>query len=85
VAQDESLETVVEAPVSPGEARGTEAAVDARFAGAISDEISALTGFQRQRPTAVVNSLDVGAAKLRRDVAVDRDTLLKIIEGIQNL
>ena len=54
----------------------------------LTDELSALTGADRpNRPTASVNKIPeqgtVGT--LHRDSRVDRETVLKIIDGIQNL
>ena len=55
----------------------------------LTDELSALTGLGRPgRPTASVNKIPEPAAAgdvLRRDTRVDKDTLLKIIDGIKNL
>lgn len=60
-----------------------------RFSGGLNDELSALTGAERKqpaRPQASVNAIpDDGAAVLKRDSRVDKDTLLKIIDGIKNL
>ncbi len=62
---------------------------DMDFSGGLTDELSALTGLGRQgRPTASVNKIPEPAAAgdvLRRDTRVDKDTLLKIIDGIKNL
>ena len=61
---------------------------DLDYGGDLTDELSALTGADRPlRPTASVNRLPEQGAdgKLKRDVRVDRDTVLKIIDGIQNL
>ncbi|PKQ16178.1 MAG: hypothetical protein CVT67_06170 [Actinobacteria bacterium HGW-Actinobacteria-7] len=59
------------------------------FSGGLTDELSALTGAQRrpaQRPQASVNAIpEEGTGLLQRDVRVDRDTLLKIIDGIKKL
>ena len=57
------------------------------FSGELTDELSALTGADRpSRPTANVHKIpEVGESVLRRDQRVDRDTLLKIIHGIENL
>jgi hypothetical protein len=59
------------------------------FQGSMTDELSALTGAQRRvvpRPQASVNSLpDEGGGVLQRDKRVDRDTLLRIIDGIKKL
>jgi hypothetical protein len=55
----------------------------------IGDELSALTGAERHRParpTASVNHIpEPGSAKIGLDRRVDKDTLLKIIDGIKNL
>lgn len=62
---------------------------DLGFSGGLTDELSALTGAGRpSRPTASVNRIPEPAAAgdvLRRDTRVDRDTLLKIIDGVKNL
>lgn len=62
---------------------------DLGFSGGLTDELSALTGAERKqpaRPQASVNAIpDQSAAVLKRDARVDKDTLLKIIDGIQNL
>jgi len=58
------------------------------FSGGLTDELSALTGMDRpNRPTTSVNKIpDPNSAELlRRDARVDKDTLLKIIDGIKNL
>ncbi len=59
------------------------------FSGGLNDELSALTGAQRRqtaRPQASVNSIpDQGAGLLHRDARVDKDTLMKIIDGIKKL
>ena len=57
------------------------------FSGELTDELSALTGADRpSRPTVNVHKIPAeGEAVLRRDARVDRDTLLKIIHGIENL
>ena len=55
----------------------------------LGDELSALTGAKRHRPgrpTASVNHIpELGVAKIGLDRRVDKDTLLKIIDGIKNL
>lgn len=62
---------------------------DLGFSGSLTDELSALTGAERRgapRPQASVNAIpDAGSNQLHRDTRVDRDTLLKIIDGIQKL
>ncbi len=62
---------------------------DMDFSGGLTDELSALTGLGRPtRPTASVNKIPEPTSAtdvLRRDARVDRDTLLKIIDGIKNL
>ncbi len=61
---------------------------DMDFSGGLTDELSALTGADRpSRPTTSVNKIpDPNSAELlRRDARVDKDTLLKIIDGIKNL
>jgi hypothetical protein len=57
------------------------------FSGELSDELSALTGADRHaRPSASVHHLPAeGEALLHRDARVDRETMLKIIDGIKNL
>jgi hypothetical protein len=58
------------------------------FGGGMTDELSALTGMGRpSRPTTSVNRIPDAPAEgvLRRDTRVDKDTLLKIIDGIKNL
>lgn len=61
---------------------------DMDFSGGLTDELSALTGADRpSRPTTNVNKIpdpDSGEL-LRRDSRVDKDTLLKIIDGIKSL
>jgi len=84
-----------ESPVVPGKVISTDAFLsditmdDLGFSGGMTDELSALTGVQRRggsRPQASINRLpEEGSAVLRRDARVDKDTLLKIIDGIQNL
>ena len=61
---------------------------DPDFSGGLTDELSALTGADRpSRPTANVKKLTDSSSGeiLRRDARVDRDTVLKIIDGIKNL
>lgn len=60
---------------------------DFSFSGELTDELSALTGADRPvRPSASVRKLPAeGEALLRRDARVDRDTLMKIIDGIKSL
>lgn len=62
---------------------------DLSFSGSLGNELSALTGFGRtSRPTASVNRIPEPSAAgdvLHRDTRVDRETLLKIIDGIKNL
>ena len=58
------------------------------LSGGLTDELSALTGADRpSRPSASVKKLpEPGSdAMLHRDSRVDKDTLLKIIDGIKNL
>ncbi|HSK46646.1 MAG TPA: DUF4388 domain-containing protein [Coriobacteriia bacterium] len=58
------------------------------MSGGLGLEISALTGADRPltRPQANVNAIpDADAPSLSRDLRVDKDTLLKIIDGIKNL
>ncbi|NTU71080.1 MAG: hypothetical protein HGB10_04595, partial [Coriobacteriia bacterium] len=60
---------------------------DIDFDGGLTDELSALTGVGRpSRPSASVNRIpESGTETLSRDTRVDRDTLLKIIDGIKSL
>jgi hypothetical protein len=61
---------------------------DLGFTGGLTDELSALTGMDRPaRPTANVNRIPDSSAEgvLHRDTRVDKDTLLKIIDGIKRL
>ena len=59
---------------------------DFDFSGGLTDELSALTGADRpNRPTANVNRIPASGEVLHRDSRVDKDTLLKIIDGIKNL
>lgn len=55
----------------------------------LGDELSALTGADRPksgRPTASVNKIpEPGSGVLHRDDRVDKDTVMKIIDGIKNL
>ena len=82
------------APVETGGVISTDAFLDditmddMDFSGGLTDELSALTGADRpNRPTASVNKIpDPNSGELlRRDARVDKDTLLKIIDGIKNL
>ena len=62
---------------------------DMSFSGGLTDELSALTGADRRqpsRPQASVNAIpEEGAGTLQRDARVDKETVLKIIDGIKNL
>lgn len=61
---------------------------DLGFSGGLTDELSALTGAERRqpaRPQASVNAIPDAAGALHRDARVDKDTVLKIIEGIKGL
>lgn len=63
---------------------------DLSLSGGLNDELSALTGASRRatvgRPQANVNPLpDELTSGLHRDLRVDRETLLKIIDGIEKL
>jgi hypothetical protein len=61
---------------------------DLGYGGELTDELSALTGASRpNRPIISVNQLpELGEeGKLQRDARVDRNTVLKIIDGIENL
>lgn len=60
---------------------------DFSFSGELTDELSALTGADRPvRPSASVRKLPAeGESLLRRDARVDRETLMKIIDGIKSL
>jgi hypothetical protein len=57
------------------------------LSGGMTDELSALTGAARPaRPVVNVTGIpERSSSILRRDQRVDRDTLLKIIEGIKSL
>jgi len=58
------------------------------LSGGLGDELSALTGAEttNKRPTANVNRIpEPGEEMLHRDQTVDKDTLLRIIDGIKNL
>jgi len=83
-----------DAPVPSGNVISTDAFLsditmdDLGFSGGMTDELSALTGAERRptRPQASVNPLpDENASVLKRDIRVDKDTLMKIIDGIKNL
>ncbi len=91
---DEELLREVSPPTQAGGVISTDVflediAPDIDFAsGGLTDELSALTGLDRpSRPTASVNKIPEPASGdvLRRDTRVDRDTLLKIIDGIKSL
>jgi len=82
------------APVETGGVISTDAFLDditiddMDFSGGLTDELSALTGADRpSRPTTNVNRItDANSGELlHRDARVDKDTLLKIIDGIKNL
>ncbi len=64
-----------------------DARVDAGLSGAINDEINALTGVERGgRPVTRITDLpEPGSAVPQRDRSVDRETLLRIIDGIKRL
>lgn len=58
------------------------------FSGGMTDELSALTGAERRqpsRPQASVNAIPEAGGVLQRDARVEKDTVLKIIDGIKNL
>jgi hypothetical protein len=57
------------------------------FSGGMTDELSALTGADRPaRPVVNVSGIpDPGSGVLSRDLSVDKDTLLRIIDGIKSL
>ncbi len=84
-----------EAPAPAGGVISTDAFLDditiedMGFSGGLNDELSALTGADRRgpvRPQASVNAIpDNDGAVLKRDARVDKDTVLKIIDGIKNL
>lgn len=91
---DEELLREVAAPAETGGVISTDAFLDditiddLGFSGGMTDELSALTGADRPtRPTTSINRIpDEGAdGMLHRDTRVDKDTLLKIIDGIKNL
>jgi hypothetical protein len=61
---------------------------DVSFSSGFGDEITALTGGGRVRPTATaarVTEPAPDAPALRRDSHVDRDLVMKIIEGVKKL
>ncbi len=83
-----------EQPVQAGGVISTDAFLedismdDLGFSGGLTDELSALTGAERRqpaRPQASVNAIPEAGSALRRDARVDKDTVLKIIEGIKGL
>lgn len=58
------------------------------LSGGLTDELSALTGVERKqpaRPQASVHAIPEEGGVLQRDARVDKDTVLRIIEGIKNL
>jgi len=65
----------------------TDARVDVGLSGAINDEINALTGVERGgRPVTRITDLpEPGSAVPQLDRSVDRETLLRIIDGIKRL
>jgi S-DNA-T family DNA segregation ATPase FtsK/SpoIIIE len=71
------------------DAPGREPAItDLGFGVGLTDELSALTGVGRRqttRPRVSVNRLPATGGVLKRDTRVDKETLLKIIDGISNL
>ncbi len=96
VAEDFDVELLRDdTPVQTGGVISTDAFLediqieDMSFSGGMTDELSALTGAERRqpsRPQASVNAIpDDAAGVLHRDTRVDKDTLLKIIDGIKNL
>lgn len=60
---------------------------DLGFHGELTDELSALTGADRPvRPSASVRQIPAeGESTIRRDTRVNRETLMKIIDGIKDL
>jgi hypothetical protein len=60
---------------------------DLGYSGELTDELSALTGAQRPvRPAASVRQIPAeGESTIRRDTRVNRETLMKIIDGIKDL
>lgn len=61
---------------------------DLSLSGGLTDEISALTGAERRkpaRPQASVRAIPEHGQVLQRDARVDKDTVMKIIEGLKNL
>lgn len=61
---------------------------DLGLSGGLTDELSALTGAERRqpaRPQASVNAIPEAGGAIQRDARVDKDTVLKIIEGIKGL
>ncbi len=57
------------------------------FSGGLSDELNALTGGGRARPSASVNRIPEAGSnlELHRDQTVDKELVLKIIEGLKDL
>ncbi len=91
---DEELLREVAPPAETGGVISTDAFLEditideMGFSGGMTDELSALTGADRPaRPTTSVNKIPDANAEgvLHRDARVDKDTLLKIIDGIKNL
>ena len=60
---------------------------DATFSTGMSDELTALTGGGKARPTATISRLPEPEAPgvLHRDTSVDKDLVLKVIEGVKKL
>ncbi len=60
---------------------------DATFSTGMSDELTALTGGGKARPTATISRLPEPEAPgvLHRDASVDKDLVLKVIEGVKKL
>jgi hypothetical protein len=60
---------------------------DATFSTGMSDELTALTGGGKARPTATISRLPEPDAPgvLHRDASVDKDLVLKVIEGVKKL
>ena len=60
---------------------------DATFGTGMGDELTALTGGGKVRPSASINRVPELAAPglLHRDTSVDRDLILKVIDGVKKL
>ena len=89
VSSTPAPEAEPELPVEPLAERFPERRVGTlAFSGGLADELSALTGATRPtaRPQATVRAIpETGGTSLTRDRRVDRETLMKIIDGIKGL